>query len=190
MQATCRRPRAGPLTTRRVYGGSRNLCRELRGPGRQLHTGEIREQSPLKHRAAGQARTAPIHPELVKILQAHLAEFGPTDPHGFLFVGARGGPVTDRTCLRVFHRARIAALTPEEAASSLMTVPYALRHAAVSTWLRSTGDPALVARWAGHSVAVLLRVYAKVVDGTEQESLDRIWTATRRPSEKPVPGTL
>ena len=61
-----------------------------------------------------------------------------------------------------------------------MTVPYALRHAAVSTWLRTTGDAALVARWAGHSVAVLLKVYAKTVDGAEQESLDRIWSATRR----------
>jgi hypothetical protein len=70
-----------------------------------------------------------------------------------------------------------------------MAVPYALRHAAVSTWLRTTGDAALVARWAGHSVAVLLKVYAKAVDGTEQESLDRIWNATRRHAEEPHPGT-
>ena len=102
--------------------------------------------------------------------------------------GVHGGPVTDRTYLRVFHRARAAAFTPDEAASPLMQVPYALRHAAVSTWLRTTGDAALVARWAGHSVAVLLKVYAKTVDGTEQESLHRIWTATRRRSENAVPG--
>ena len=71
-----------------------------------------------------------------------------------------------------------------------MTVPYALRHAAVSTWLRTTGDVALVARWAGHSVAVLLKVYAKAVDGAEQESLDRIWSATRRSPDNPPSGTL
>lgn len=66
-----------------------------------------------------------------------------------------------------------------------MEVPYALRHAAVSTWPRTTGDAALVARWAGHSVTVLLRVYAKTVDGVEQESLDRVWNATRRQATGP-----
>lgn len=152
------------------------------------NTGEIRETVPLKHRAEGDARRVPIHPELVEILRAHLVEFGPKSGDGRLFVGAHTGPVTDRTYLRVFHRARAAALTPEEAASPLMEVPYALRHAAVSTWLRSTGDAALVARWAGHSVAVLLKVYAKAVDGSEQESLDRIWTATRRHADDPSPG--
>jgi integrase len=157
---------------------------------RWTNTGEIRELSPLKHRADGEERRVPIHPELAEILQTHLAEFGPTASGGRLFVGANGGPVTDRTYLRVFHRARSAAFTAAEAASPLMEVPYALRHAAVSTWLRTTGDAALVARWAGHSVAVLLRVYAKTVDGAEQESLDRIWTATRRHPDSPPPGTL
>ena len=152
------------------------------------NTGEIRERVPLKHRADGEVRRVPIHPELVEILQAHIDEFGPADPDGRLFVGAHAGPVTDRTYLRVFHRARAEAFTAAEAASPLLTVPYALRHAAVSTWLRTTGDAALVARWAGHSVAVLLKVYAKAVDGAEQESLDRIWSATRRHAEKPVPG--
>lgn len=152
------------------------------------NTGEIREQVPLKHRAEGDVRRVPIHPELVEILKAHLAEYGPKTGDGRLFVGAHTGPVTDRTYLRVFHRARAAAFTAEEAASPLMPVPYALRHAAVSTWLRTTGDAALVARWAGHSVTVLLKVYAKAVDGTEQEARDRIWNATRRPAEKPVPG--
>lgn len=58
--------------------------------------------------------------------------------------------------------------------------PYALRHAAVSTWLRTAGDPARVAEWAGHSEAVLLRVYAKCIHGMEDEVLTRIWDATRQ----------
>jgi integrase len=152
------------------------------------NTGEIRERVPLKHRSDGEARRVPIHPDLVEILRTHIDAFGPGDPDGRLFVGAHSGPVTDRTYLRVFHRARTAAFTADEAASPLMEVPYALRHAAVSTWLRTTGDAALVARWAGHSVAVLLKVYAKAVDGAEQESLDRIWAATRRHGEETVPG--
>ena len=68
-----------------------------------------------------------------------------------------------------------------------MEVPYALSHAAVSTWLRTTGDAALVARWAGQSVAVLLKVYAKAVDGAEQESLDRIGPR-HADTPKPVSG--
>jgi integrase len=73
----------------------------------------------------------------------------------------------------------MAAFTPAEAASPLMDVPYSLRHAAVSTWLRTTGDPVQVAQWAGHSVAVLLRVYAKCVHGTQTETLRRILKATK-----------
>jgi integrase len=55
----------------------------------------------------------------------------------------------------------VSALSAEEAASPLARRPYNLRHAAVSTWLNVGVDPAQVAEWAGHSVAVLMRVYAK-----------------------------
>ena len=160
-----------------------------RSGSRWTSTGEIRESGPLKHRAEGESRRVPIHPELVDILKAHLATFGPESPDARVFVGHYGGPVTDRTYLKVFHEARAAAFTSGEAASPLMEVPYSLRHAAVSTWLRTTGDAALVARWAGHSVHVLLSTYAKAVHGSEQESLERIWSATRREAEKPAPGT-
>ncbi|WP_243722598.1 hypothetical protein [Actinomadura sp. 7K507] len=68
---------------------------------------------------------------------------------------------------------------PAEAASPLAETPYALRHAAVSTWLSAGVPPAQVAEWAGHSVAVLLRVYAKCVAGQEEEAKRRITEATR-----------
>jgi hypothetical protein len=45
--------------------------------------------------------------------------------------------------------------------------------AAVSTWLNS-GEGPRVAKWAGHSLAVLLRVYAKCLDGGEQAARDRV----------------
>jgi integrase len=80
------------------------------------NTGEIRERVPLKHRADGEVRRVPIHPELVQILRAHIDEYGPTDPDGRLFIGAHAGPITDRTYLRVF-RARAKAFTAAEAAS-------------------------------------------------------------------------
>jgi integrase len=50
-------------------------------------------------------------------------------------------------------------------APALARTPYDLRHAAVSTWLNGGVPPTTVAEWAGHSVEVLLRIYAKCLDG-------------------------
>ena len=55
--------------------------------------------------------------------------------------------------------------------------PYDLRHAAVSTWLNGGVAPTQVAEWAGHSVAVLLEVYAKCLDGQEHVALKRLGDA-------------
>jgi len=77
----------------------------------------------------------------------------------------RGDDLSDSTYGRAWQKAREKALTPEEAASPLARRPYDLRHAAVSTWLNGGVPPTQVAEWAGHSVAVLLRVYAKCIAG-------------------------
>jgi integrase len=66
----------------------------------------------------------------------------------------------------VWRKARAAALSPAEVTSPLARRPYDLRHAAVSTWLNA-GVPPQVAEWAGHSVAVLLQIYAKCLAGQE-----------------------
>lgn len=55
--------------------------------------------------------------------------------------------------------------------------PYDLRHAAVSTWLNARVDPTLVAAWAGHSVQVLLQVYAKCIVGRDEIARRRIEAA-------------
>ena len=54
---------------------------------------------------------------------------------------------------------------PEVLATPLAETPYDLRHAAVSTWLNGGVPAAVVAEWAGHSVEVLLKIYAKCLDG-------------------------
>lgn len=77
--------------------------------------------------------------------------------------------------------ARTAALTLEEAASPLARRPYDLRHAAVSTWLNAGVPPTQVAEWAGHSVAVLLRVYAKCISGQEDAARHRVSLALGLP---------
>lgn len=159
------------------WGEMRLTNAEPRAGSRWTNNGRTRERRALKHRADGEIRRVPIHPELVALLRAHLKEFG-TGPDGRVFVGPRGGQMTDRAYLKVFHDARAKAFTPEEAASPLMDVPYALRHAAVSTWLNAGVPAPQVAEWAGHSVDVLLRVYAKCIHGQEQEAMHRISTAT------------
>lgn len=52
-------------------------------------------------------------------------------------------------------------------------VPYQLRHA-VSLWLNAGVPATQVAEWAGHSVHVLLKVYAKCIDGQDEAARRRI----------------
>jgi integrase len=90
-----------------------------------------------------------------------------------------GGIFNDRAYLKIFHKARAVAFAKSEAASLLATRPYDLRHAAVSTWLNAGVPEPQVAEWAGHSVDVLLRVYAKCISGQQYEAKRRIEEATR-----------
>jgi integrase len=85
-----------------------------------------------------------------------------------------GNPVSMKTVYRVWAEAREKALTKQQVASSLAARPYDLRHACVSTWLEAGVPTARVAAWAGHSVAVLHRVYAACLDGREDEARRRV----------------
>src|SRR6266702_579587 len=132
----------------------------------------------LKARARGEWRHVPIPPPLTRILRAHLDQFG-TGRDGRIFSGIHGGELASITYRRAWDKARRAALTPSEYASPLARRVYDLRHACVSTWLNGGVPPVQVAEWAGHSVAVLLRVYAKCIDGQEQMAKRRIEEALR-----------
>lgn len=149
--------------------------------------GEAVGERELKHRPIGATRTVPLPPQLVSLLREHLATFG-TDADGRLFVfrvgpmgrpiaGGFGGPVSDAKVARVHHAARNAAFTETQRASPLVRRPYDLRHAAVSTWLAAGVPPTQAAAWAGHSVAVLLKVYAHAVDGQAEIARRRIESA-------------
>ena len=74
-------------------------------------------------------------------------------------------------------------MTSGEYASPLAKRVCDLRHACVSTWLNGGVPPAQVAEWAGHSVAVLLKVYAKCIDGQDHIAKRRIEDALRDPGE-------
>lgn len=81
------------------------------------------------------------------------------------------------TDYRVWKMARERALTPTQVDSSLARRPYDLRHACVSTWPNAGVPATQVAEWAGHSVNVLLPVYAKCVYGQEEQARRRIEVA-------------
>ena len=91
-------------------------------------------------------------------------------------------PLRMGTAYRVWDTARAAALTEVEYASPLARRPYDLRHAALSTWLNAGVPPTQVAEWAGHSVMILLRVYAKCIYGQEEMARARIESALALPT--------
>jgi site-specific recombinase XerD len=151
-------------------------------------SGSARQRRELKHRPHGETRPVPLHPELVALLSEHLKNY-PPGPDGRIFTGPRGGIFNDRAYLKVFHEALATAFTGQEATSLLARRPYDLRHAAVSTWLNAGVPAPQVAEWAGHSVDVLLRVYAKCISGQQHEAKRRIEEATMPREDEYMPWT-
>ena len=141
-------------------------------PGKQWsNTGDVHEERGLKGRSRKAVRRVPIPPELVHLLREHIEHFG-TAPDGRLFRSERGGVIQPSTWWQVWRKVRNLALTPEQFVTPLMERPYDLRHAGI-TWRLNSGVPAPdVAKWAGHSVEVLTRIYAGCVVG-----LDDVWMA-------------
>lgn len=139
-------------------------------------SGRRREERQLKHRARGETRVVPCPPELTALLHTHLEAFG-NGPDGLLFRGVRGGQLAESTYCRAWRKARADALSADEVPTPLARRPYDLRHAAVSTWLNAGVPATQVAEWAGHSVAVLLQIYAKCMAGQEDAARDRIAAA-------------
>jgi integrase len=161
----CKLPRAG--WGELALGESRPAAGK-----RWTDSGEVHDRRGLKHRAASDIRFVPIPPVLVKILLDHIDQYG-VGPEGRLFHSPKGdGVVSSSVYYRVWRQARPYALTPSQVASPLVGRPYDLRHAAVSLWLNGGVPATEVAERAGHSVDVLLRVYAKCIYG-ERESVNR-----------------
>ena len=73
--------------------------------------------------------------------------------------------------------------TPAQHASPLARRPHDLCHAAVSLWLNAGVPATEVAYRAGHSVAVLLKVYAHCIDGQADTVNKRIADALGCPDE-------
>ena len=157
--------------------------------GAWTDSGQPTEDRALKHRARRATRRAPAPPELILILRRHLEHY-PCGVDGRLFVTRAGragipvaltfaSPQSLGTVYRVWDLARKAVLTDVEYASPLAKRPYDLRHAAVSLWLNAGVPATQVADWAGHSVNVLLRVYASCIVGQDEAARRRVELALR-----------
>ncbi|MFD3755936.1 site-specific integrase [Streptomyces sp. NPDC058622] len=138
----------------------------------------------LKRRARKASRSVPVPPVLVQLLRSHLEREG-TAADGRLFRAVEGGRVGSNEYTRVWDEARGKALPAADVGSPLAEVPYSLRHAGVSLWIKAGVDPVEVARRAGHSVAVLWKFYAKILRGQQQVSNQLIDQAL---SEDGTPG--
>ncbi|GAA2370899.1 tyrosine-type recombinase/integrase [Nonomuraea africana] len=136
------------------------------GTKRWTDSGETHESRRLKHRADKETREIPIPPVLVAILREYIEAYG-VAKDGRLFRTETGGSYSSSAYSYVWQAARKLALTPAQFSSSLAARPYDLRHAAVSLWLNAGVPAPEVAKRAGHSVDVLLRVYAKCIDGQQ-----------------------
>jgi integrase len=148
-------------------------------PGtRYTGDGIVTESKGLKHRATDATREVPLSPELVRVLRDHLSRFEEVD--GRVFSNDGGRPPTATNYGPVWLRAR-AQLWPEGHPLASATV-YDLRHAAATMMLRAAVPPAEVARRLGHSVDVLMRVYAGVFDDERDRSNQLIDRAMKRAS--------
>jgi len=161
-QAGCQLPEEG--------WGSLTFGDSVPAPGKEwTNTGDVHEERGLKGRSRKSVRRVPIPAELVRMLRTHIERFG-TTPDGRLFRSERGQPIQPSTWWRVHSNVRNMTLTPEQLATPLMKRPYDYRHAGI-TWRLNSGVPAAdVAKWAGHSVEVLSRIYAGCMAG-----MDEVW---------------
>jgi hypothetical protein len=92
------------------------------------------------------------------LLHNHINAFG-TARDGRLFRGARDGLWIASTVYgRAWANAQERVFTAEVVTGPFAKRPYDLRHAAVSTRLNGGVEAARAAKWAGRSLAVLLRV--------------------------------
>ncbi|MFD2355390.1 tyrosine-type recombinase/integrase [Nonomuraea ferruginea] len=131
--------------------------------------GQAHEQRGLKGRPRKAKRVIPIPPQLVSVLRDHIRRHGVAQD-GRLFRTERGGTLYKSGYVRTWKTARALALPPALAASRLAKRPYDLRHAGVSLRLNAGVPATQVAQWAGHSVEVLLKIYAKCIYGQ-----DHVW---------------
>jgi integrase len=140
-------------------------------PGtRFTSNGTVVEDKELKQRPPDATRDVPLAPDLVERLWWHMERWPPVN--GRVFTNAAGRTSTTTNYGPVWVRAR-SKLWPAEHRLGKTTV-YDLRHSAATMMLRARVPPAEVARRLGHSVDILMRVYAGVFEDERHRSNELI----------------
>lgn len=139
-------------------------------PGtRYTDDGGTRQTKALKHRADKAVRSVPLAPPLVKLLRVHLRRWPSVE---LVFTNGAGRSVTPENYGKVWNRIK-PTVWPEGHIANC-AVPYDLRHLAATVMLRAGVPLAEIARRLGHSIDVLLRVYAGVFEDDEIRSNEAI----------------
>ena len=170
--------------------GADHLRRHQPGRGQGLHRRRPgargpRAQGPPRQASARRAtRNVPIPPELVTLSRAHRPV---RHRRGRPAVSQRERHAHPALYLPpVWAKTGTLALTPAQRATPLMRRPYDLRHSGITWRLNSGVPPTEVAAWAGHSVEMLLRVYARCVAGLEDVWIARMEATLRPPGTQAV----
>jgi integrase len=123
----------------------------------------------LKQREKDEDRDVPLHPNAVARVRRHIKRYN-ISPGGRMFTSLRGGgdTISKTTYAKVWRWVREHVLTRRQFKSKLVKRPYDLRHGGVSLLLNAGVPPTLIADWAGHGVDVLMKIYAKCIDGQEE----------------------
>ena len=122
---------------------------------------ELRGEDPvIGETKTGRVRRVPISPRLVALLRTHIGE----RTEGLVATTSTGRPVGASALNRAWNRAL---------GGRRMRL-YDLRHSCATRWLSATRNVAEVARRLGHSPDVLLRIYAGVLPGDEEQANARI----------------
>jgi integrase len=139
----------------------------LTSPGtRFTSTGAVVEDKELKQRPPDATREVPLAPELVQRLRWHMECWPPVN--GRVLTNAASRTPTTTNYGPVWVRARTERWPSGHRLGN--TTVYDLRHSAATMMLRAGVPPAEVARRLGHSVDILMRVYAGVFDDERQRS--------------------
>jgi integrase len=158
--------RVGDVTLPKAGWGGVVLRGATTAPGERFSDGPgAHEDKELKQRAVGSVRSVPIPPLLVDYMRRHMRRFPPVGDR--IFTTSSGKPMSSTSYSQAWKRARFNQW-PADTAFAKVTL-YDLRHSAATLMLRSGVVPAEVARRLGHSVDVLMRTYAGVLD----DELDR-----------------
>jgi integrase len=138
---------------------------------RYTDDGQRTERKGLKHRASGAVRDVPLPPPLVERLRHHCDRWQ-LETADALFTTKEGSPMTPSGYWAIWQRARSVVWGDDPALAT--ATAYDLRHSAATMMLRAGAPPAEVALRLGHSIDVLLRVYAGVLSDDRQRTNELI----------------